>query len=210
MIYESYNIDFYDLILGFVTIYSLYYIFKRKSGIPRCPTIEYPLFGHALAFDFKNFHKQLTEWSKKVENKIFVFNSFGLETVVVSSYEGIKEVLISKHEDFAGRPQTLRNKLATRNSKNVALVDAGEDLLRRKKIFLKNIKSSTTGDFNVETTTIDVLNDYSEKYLENNNVIEFSDFFSNVTFDVIMAIVSILFIINMRTNSSSSFIQLFL
>lgn len=173
-----------------LTVLLYFLTIKSKNNVPKCPETEWPIIGHFLSINYERFHHQLIDWGRKLEKNIFELNIFGEKTVIVNNGDALREFLISKSDDFAGRPKFVRGDLVSNGGKDIALADFNDDFLKRKKFFLKHIKSSSKGMLDVEGTTLDVLDDYSKRILMNNRVVELSKFTVEITFDVILAVVT--------------------
>ena len=63
--------------------------------------------GNLLQLDQKKPNESLFSWAKQY-GAIFKFNIFGEDIVVVNSVEGLQEMLVTKSDDFAGRPYFYR------------------------------------------------------------------------------------------------------
>ena len=61
-----------------------------------------PLLG-SLFFISEQFHLQLTSWAKKYGD-IYRFRVLNQTFVVLSDYDSIYEMLVTKGKDFGGRP----------------------------------------------------------------------------------------------------------
>ena len=60
-----------------------------------------------LQLDQDRYHETLRQWALK-HGDLYKFTLFDETVIVVSSEEGIREMLITKSEDFASRPPSFR------------------------------------------------------------------------------------------------------
>ena len=89
---------------------------KRKLAFPGPKGL--PFLGSCLEMRKRPVHQLFTEWSAKYGG-VFAFSIFGKEYLVVSSPEALREVLITKGKDFAGRPHNFRSDLRTDGAQNI-------------------------------------------------------------------------------------------
>lgn len=188
------HISFSEIIIYF-SLFIIFIIcilnFLPRKGIPNCKAIELPFFGHFFSISADTFHIKLTEWCKLSNSGLCQFNLFGEKIIVVSNYEGVKEALITKSDEFSGRPLKELVLMVTRNGKDLAFGDFNERLIYKKKMFMKHIKIGNVVDMNVETSTFDVLDSYNESVFSKLDEVDLSKLFENLTFDIIVAVVSV-------------------
>ncbi|CAD5111503.1 DgyrCDS809 [Dimorphilus gyrociliatus] len=91
--------------------------------------------------------------------------------------------------EFSGRPKTELLSMISHGGKGIALADFNERLIYKKKLFMKYVKHTTIAELNVERSVLDILEDYSNEILLNSQRIELRQFFSNVTFDIIVSMI---------------------
>lgn len=72
--------------------------------MPPEPTVSLPLIGNVLSFD-KVFHLKMMDWFKEV-GPIFTFRIGPKPTVVVCSYDLMKEMLVKRADEFNNRPDS--------------------------------------------------------------------------------------------------------
>ena len=77
----------------------------KSSLPPRVPGV--PLLGNVTGVDTKRPHITFTEWSKKY-GPVFRISILGQETVVLNDKQSIREALIEKDVELAGRPYIFR------------------------------------------------------------------------------------------------------
>ncbi|CAD5111504.1 DgyrCDS810 [Dimorphilus gyrociliatus] len=183
MEYDVLNVDIFDFILLIVSVFAVYFfIFKSKSALPRCPEIEYPIFGHIFAIDYEKFHRQLTAWWKLLAKNEFIINIFGKEYTIICSYEDAREVLVTRRDLFVESPQQFMNKLSIE-------INIDENFQHSKNLINKNFKYNDNNEFiaEIRNLTLDILDDYSNEFLCQNKAVETSMLFQNLTFDIVMA-----------------------
>ncbi|MBN3295255.1 CP21A hydroxylase, partial [Amia calva] len=74
-----------------------------SPSLPSPPSL--PLLGHSLHLSHSHLHEHLTALARRYGN-IYLLRCRGTRVVVLSSNEVIREALVKKWSDFAGRPQT--------------------------------------------------------------------------------------------------------
>lgn len=93
----------------FVLIISIIdYRWKPKYG--NLLPYRLPIIGHILLFcgKSKDIHKTLEYWADRTGYDSFTLQIFNLEVVVVNSYEGIYEMLVTKGKQLGGRFKLFR------------------------------------------------------------------------------------------------------
>ena len=90
--------------LVFLTIYLLKRVYRKngKLGIPTVP--GWPIVGNLFQLDRKRPYLSFIEWSRKL-GPVYEFQILGQTGVVVSGYDELMEMLVTKGNSFAGRPR---------------------------------------------------------------------------------------------------------
>ncbi|XP_040848360.1 cytochrome P450 2C14-like isoform X1 [Ochotona curzoniae] len=89
------------LCLSCLLLFSLWKQSHGRGKLPPGPT-PLPILGNLLQLDFKDINKSLTKLSK-VYGPVFTVYLGMTPTVVIHSYEAVKEALIDLGEEFSGR-----------------------------------------------------------------------------------------------------------
>jgi len=110
--------------------------------------------------DQKKPNESLYNWAKQF-GAIFKFNLFGEEIVVVNSVEGVREMLVTKSEDFSGRPAIFRISYFIKDF-DIAFHDVGPRWSLMKKTSMAELKQVGESLQKLEDITIDILNDLGE------------------------------------------------
>lgn len=125
-------------IVAFIVVLILLSIYfnKRPAGMPPGPT-PLPIIGNMLQVTSWMSDNQLhIELAKAVQQygHIFTFAIPGERNVVVNSAEIAREALLTRKDDFAGRPYNFTWDYLTRGSKDIAIGDFGPILLLQRKL----------------------------------------------------------------------------
>jgi len=83
--------------------------YRLRSRLPHGPR-GYPIVGNVPQMDQQRPHETLFEWSKTY-GAIYTVNFLGSYIIVLNSEEAIREMLVEKSSDFAGRPYAFRIKV---------------------------------------------------------------------------------------------------
>lgn len=115
-------VDGVVLSLTLAVVYWFLVTYRRPHlrGIPG-PT-GYPLLGNVTQIDAKFTHLTFQRWAERY-GPAFAVRVLTQNWLVVSSYETIREVLITQGDAFVGRPQSYRMALVSGNQKDVVFAD---------------------------------------------------------------------------------------
>ena len=77
---------------------------RRRVRIALPGPRGFPLVGNAFQIDARRSHETLEEWSR-VYGAAYRISIFGQPVIVLSSADTIREALVQRGHDFAGRPR---------------------------------------------------------------------------------------------------------
>ena len=103
-----------------------------------------PLLGNALQLDQNKPNESLFNWAKQF-GAAFKFNLFGEDILVVNSAEGLREMLVTKSEDFSGRPEFYRISYFIKDF-DVVFHDVGPRWSLIKKTCMSELKQVNTSN----------------------------------------------------------------
>ena len=108
-------------------------------------------------------HNTLVKWRKEKGNicTIWLFNR---PVIVVSGYDAIREVLITKSTDFAGRMFNYRLAYFSNFRPELTFEDYSEKQMHAKKHVMNTLKMYGEGMQKLEDITMDILDDLIEEF----------------------------------------------
>nr|XP_002730849.1 PREDICTED: steroid 17-alpha-hydroxylase/17,20 lyase-like [Saccoglossus kowalevskii] len=115
----------------------------RPSGMPPGPR-GFPIIGSMLSLT-DNLHLDFLQMAKEYGD-IFTIKLGSHQVVIVNSYELIKETLVKKSTDFAGRPQSFTGKVLSEGFKDIAFSDYSPAWKLHRKIAHQAIRNYASGD----------------------------------------------------------------
>ncbi|KAK3725306.1 hypothetical protein QZH41_002592 [Actinostola sp. cb2023] len=124
-------------VIAVVVIVLVHHVIKRSlepGNLPPGPR-PYPLIGNLpnILSTASNIHLGLMDIAKKYGN-IFTLYLNGQRTVIVSSSQVAREVLVTRNDDMAGRPFSFSADFAFRGGKDIAFNDFCDTLVLQRKI----------------------------------------------------------------------------
>ena len=128
--------------------------FTTTTNLPPGP-FPLPIIGNAHKLAADSRHVDLTELENQY-GKVFRLYLGSQLVVVVSGGDALKEVLITKSADFAGRPNLLTSQVATKG-KAIAMADYSPEWRLHRKIALSALKMYGTGKLKLECIINDEL-----------------------------------------------------
>lgn len=99
-----------------------------------------PFIGNAWSLDFTRCHMELADWARKY-GPIFWIRLYSEDVLVLSDYDSIYDALVTKGNDFAGRPVMYRTSQAARNEHSIVWQTFNAKLLFLRKEVLRSIKT---------------------------------------------------------------------
>ncbi|CAH1788064.1 unnamed protein product [Owenia fusiformis] len=129
-----------------------------------------PIFGNAFQLDQNAPFVQFLLWSRQY-GSVFKIQLFNEEVVVLNDYDVIKEALLEKSGDFAGRPSSWRMKFITPGGhEDIIWRDLGPDLKKLKKIAHSGLKQFGDGMDRITSLASDEIQDCITRFRSNNGV----------------------------------------
>ena len=110
------------------------------------PKGSLPLIGNVLQIDASCSHWQQVEWSREL-GPVFCMRMLSENMVVVNDYESIREVLVTKGQDYSNRPSNfLRLQLFSYNGKDIGFANSDQPFWNpTRKIIHSHIKVHAGG-----------------------------------------------------------------
>jgi len=125
-----------------VILYS--YVFSRSSANSIPGPRGLPVIGNAFQIHVKKPHVQLSAWAK-IYGGIYQLNLMTTPTIVVTDPKLLHSMLVTKGDDFGGRPDTYRFHLSSLERSGVILTDAGPIHKTRRKLVQSYLKQYGSG-----------------------------------------------------------------
>ena len=172
-------------LLGLAVI--LFVILGKKNPLNEIPGPKaLPLAGNMLQLDTDKLYIRLKEFTRQY-GSIYKMHIFTKPVVVVNDAESIHEVLVKRSAEFAGRPDTFRNKLLTKKFEVVSYVDLTDEEKARRKAIQSYLKQFGTGIQKIEEVTLIATDDLIKRLDEQNGrPINIRDFLFHCVTDVMM------------------------
>lgn len=117
--------------------------------VPGCP-----LLGNIFGIDPSQPHITLTKWGRKY-GEIFRIRVLNEDIIVVNDVDLIKEALVTKSTDFAGRPNIFRIDYGFHYAKDVIFGDYSQKWIYMKKIAAQSLRMYGSGVEHVEEVVRD-------------------------------------------------------
>ncbi|XP_078699160.1 steroid 17-alpha-hydroxylase/17,20 lyase-like isoform X1 [Branchiostoma floridae x Branchiostoma belcheri] len=127
----------------------------RRWRMPPGP-IPWPIIGNRSAFEGK-FHLTFIELAKKYGD-VFSLRRGMTDVVVLNSEAAVREALVEKSVEFAGRPHVQSLDIRTEDRRNMAFTDYGPAWKQHRKIVKSALREYTSGR-TLETKAHEALED---------------------------------------------------
>ncbi|XP_066928078.1 steroid 17-alpha-hydroxylase/17,20 lyase-like [Clytia hemisphaerica] len=142
---------------GFVLLWVLITYVEHLISLRKYPKGPFPLplIGNILLLS-KKPHLSFIELGKKYGD-VFSLSMGMKRVVVVNSYHGIKEALVTRSNDFAGRPISgnIHVQMITNNGKGLTSSDYSKKWSLLRKVTYKSLHLYGSGMKNIEEIVID-------------------------------------------------------
>ncbi len=152
------EIDWWSFSLATSLLIVIYYAFSWNNRIKTIPGPRtLPFIGNIHQLDTQKVHETLRCWAKQY-GEIYKFNIFGQEMVVVNSEKGIREMLIFKSTDFAGRASSFRVNYFLKGS-DIVLGSFSPQWAHMKRVTMSGLKMVGDGVKRLEEISMDIIED---------------------------------------------------
>ncbi|XP_066569719.1 cytochrome P450 2C55 isoform X1 [Amia ocellicauda] len=154
-----------SLFLLWAGLLLLYFLLKtrRPKNFPPGPQ-PFPIFGNLLQLNLKNPIKDFEKLSK-CYGKVYSIYFGGRPAVLLHGLQAVKEALMTRGVEFAGRPQGLLINHATEN-KGVIIVNYGPTWKEQRRFALTTLRNFGLGKLSMEERILEEtshLSSYIEK-----------------------------------------------
>ncbi|NP_001013583.1 cytochrome P450 2X6 [Danio rerio] len=134
------------VVICILLIFFLIRVKKPKNFPPGPPPV--PIFGSLLQLNLANPLKDFEKFAEKY-GEIFSLYTGSRPAVILNSFAVIKEALVTKAQDFSGRPQDFMISHATEN-KGIVLADYGPVLKGHRRFALMTMRNFGLGKQSME------------------------------------------------------------
>lgn len=130
-------------LVAILVTYVLYIFLTRPRGMPPCPN-PLPIIGNLIDVirwtRGDEMQRELTKIAKQYQGKVFSLKTPGVNTVVVNSASTAREVLVTRKDEFAGRPYLFVHEYLHRGQKDIVFQDFNPCLVLQRKILFSAIR----------------------------------------------------------------------
>jgi len=142
---------------------------RRRTRIALPGPRGLPLVGNAFQIDRQRSHETLAEWSR-IYGEAYRINIFGQPVIVLSSVETIREALVERGHDFAGRPRLFfRAGFMADSYQDIVSASPGPVWNVLRRTVQREIKCTAKGDSNghqrLDGLTADILDEMMNELL---------------------------------------------
>ena len=138
------------LVAGALVIWILHHRKKTEDASELPPLVRgLPFLGSVLGFDQRNPHHTLTTWAKTYGD-VFRMRILGETMVVVSGKDLIRQALVTRSQDFAGRPRLFRVLYGFHYADDIIFGTFSGRWMALKKVASQALRSHGSGTERVE------------------------------------------------------------
>ena len=125
----------------------------------------WPIIGNLLQVGMQRTELTFTKWSKKLGG-VFAVTLLNNSFVILNSFDAIYEVLVTKGDKFAGRPQekNYRIQLVSENFNNIIFSNPNSRWKMTRKLCHRQIKMYDTGMKRIEELNIEIIADLVRQF----------------------------------------------
>ena len=140
---------------------------RRRIRIALPGPRGFPLVGNAFQIDVRRSHETLADWSR-IYGDAYRISVFGKPVIVLSSVETIREALVERGRDFAGRPQpSFRAGFMADSYQDIVSASPGPVWHALRKAVRRELKWTAKGDDNgrrhLDCLTADILDEMMDE-----------------------------------------------
>ena len=143
------------MLIGLVTLY--YFLRRPNHKLPPGPR-GLPLIGNLHQIDHRRPQDTINQWTKEYGG-IYHFRQLTDVTIVLSTHDLIYEALVTRSNDFAGRPRQYRARVILNFAEDIGSSDFTPKWIYTKKLTMQALKMYGDGLANLEEISMDVIKD---------------------------------------------------
>ncbi|XP_013380043.1 steroid 17-alpha-hydroxylase/17,20 lyase [Lingula anatina] len=142
---------------GVLLILFLYIGVKREGGKVLCGPTPWPVIGNVLQINLKKPHLTLAKWAREYGD-VYAIRLFKQNIIVLSGEESIREALLLRANDFAGRPKLYRTDLQERSLHDIVWQTFTPRWLALRKIVHRSLRAYGLGLREIEAKSMHEIN----------------------------------------------------
>jgi len=149
-------IGWLSLLILFIFLLKLLGTTNPLAKIPGPPGL--PIIGNLVQLARSQPHIRLASWAKRYGG-VMLIRLWHTPVVVVSSPQGIHEVLVKQGAAFSGRPRVFKMDFASDNQSGVVFTDRCPELTGRRKLMQNYLRQYGSGIKHIEEVTNTAISD---------------------------------------------------
>ena len=143
------------VLIGLVTFY--YFLRRPRYKLPPGPR-GLPLIGNLHQIDHLRPQDTINQWTKEYGG-IYHFRQLTDVIIVLSTHDLIYEALVTRSNDFAGRPRQYTAKVMLNFAEDLVFGDFTAKWIYMKKLTMQSLKMYGDGLANLEEISMDLIKD---------------------------------------------------
>ena len=154
------------VLLAVFILKTLWSFINREEPLAVFPSPRgLPFIGNALQVDSSGPHHTMYKWAQEL-GPVFIFRAFGKPHMVVNNRAGLYEVLVSRGDEYGGRPYMYRADFAFENSECISFQNVCPRWKTLRMETHKAVKQYGDGLKSLEKISMDAIRDMLDRFEE--------------------------------------------